>query len=386
VVDGPGRGGAPGPLLAGLAAVALVVLVAVVAGGSSGSGEEAAAPSTTPSSAASTTAADRPTTSARATTTTAEPAPHGPYLPAAAGLRLVTGGSGGRVMAVDLATGELVQVAAGIGVPGQPRASRIVGDHLLVTQLSPVDVVSLTDGRAFALDAGEVPSGTCGVWTGASPDRVWFAPCSEGGAAPRRVLEYSLGEQRVTGAVELPEGYDFIGGFVPGAGFVLQAASAIFVVGPEGVGRVASGDLLSVVDSSILRRDCDEALRCRVTLLDLATGEERELALAEGLADVPIVPGAFVDGGATGGSRAVAYVYDGRADAPGMALLDVAAATLRPMPAVVDLGGGATSAWSRDGEWLVTQFRSGPTHVYHPSTEEIWMFDLPGDRLLGVWG
>jgi hypothetical protein len=367
-----------------------VVVIAVVAGGSSGSGDTAVGSSTSTSGAPTTTT----TTEARRTTTTdREPttattaaAPHGPYLDSAAGVQLVMSASGGRLLTVDLTTGAVDELASALGIAGTPNAAQVIGDFMLLNDSGPLEAVSLVDGSRHPIDVEGVANGSCGTWPSGS-DRVWLAPPCEG--PPARVIEYSLTEQRITAVQDMPRGFDYIAGYVPDLGFVVQAAGGIYVVGPDGAAsKIGTGQMQGMAGRSAVRRNCDERLICGVTLFDVVTGEERPLQMP---ADLPFDAAnlsSYYGFGLTPSptaNRALVMIY-GPSD-PVVGVLDVAAATIQLIPDDFRINGDETVAWSRDGEWLFVQSRGSRTRAYHPADGTAVRFDdLPGDRLLGVKG
>jgi hypothetical protein len=364
------------------------VIVAVVAGGSSDPGADAAATSTT--ARATTSTNERRTTTSRTSTTDppetqpTAPAVHEPWLPDQPGLQLVMGASGGQVLRVDLATGRTQLVRAGYGIAGTPDAAQVIAGRLLVSNGAPLQFIDLGSGEVVDVEVDGIYGSGCGAFPSDTPDRMWLARCGDGGP-PTSLVEYSFVDRGPTAELALPAGYEYIAGWAPGLGFVLQAAGGIYVLGTDGtVTRPATGRVNGVIGDFALRRECDEALRCSVTLIDLGTSEERPVTFDERLAG-PSPEIQYPFSVSPAGNYALVWVQlDAGRGQP--ALLDVTAGRVVPLPVDGDItdGDGTQPVWSRDGRWLFGRAHGDVWAVDLADGRSVELEDLPGTRLFGA--
>jgi hypothetical protein len=395
-VAGSGSEGRPPrrALFGGLAVAAALVIIAVVAGGSSDPGADASATSRATSTTASSTTEARRTTTTRSVTTAprettpTQPPVHVPWLPELPGVELVMGTRDGDVLRVDLASGRTSVLRTGIANFGSnvsPDAARVIGEHLVISDGPSPRVLDLRTAEVFDLDIEGVDGGICGVHGSEAPDRVWLQPCGENGQ-PGEMIEFSLTDRNVTATVPIPPDAEYLVGYAPGVGAVLQAAGGIYVVDRDGaVTRRSTGRILGLVGDTVLRRECDDALLCANTLVDLATGDERSLTIDPALSDrVDGIPG----WGGPSGSHVRALVWmTGDGGQGFMAVLDVESGAISPLPEEHDFApydDNGQPVWTTDGQWLFDRSGRGVWAFHVADGRLVELDDVPGTRLWGV--
>lgn len=278
----------------------------------------------------------------------------GPLLPQRTGTTLVLG-AGTQLLVLDVDTGTLrtVQVADLEIRPSYPWGAQVlaVGDAFVVRSQPPrAMVVPRTDG----LGVGDLDAGSGGgLYPSTEPGRFWVEELR--GEA---VLEEVDLAGRVLRTVPVPLRATSIAW--DGAGFLQTVDGTALAFVPDGGEPVpvGAGTVVAADASTAALLRCEGAsVVCALDLVDRATGAVRPVpptADAPGFSaghasDVPVVlsPGgrwllvqsAPPDGGAP------------HAAEPGLAVVDVAAGTVRDVEPAVG-SGPSVGAFSPDGKWL----------------------------------
>jgi hypothetical protein len=259
-------------------------------------------------------------------------------------VRLVGVELGGQLVEVDLASGTLTDFRANRLVSnGNPLA---IGPDWVASTASNGRVRLIrSDGTDTTVDLGgdywrllQVP-GTELFWRGS------------GG-----VLELvDLGGEPVGRTIELPlNSWPYLVDPASG-GVVIFAASRSYVVTPDAVEQLATGEIIGMNDQIVVTYDCDEVLVCSLYRTDRATGEAVAVPPDPGL-DEPYQWGSMAGwGGAEPGTlspdgRWVAVIGSSwRAAVAGIVELESGR-----FVELSQLSSPPTVAWSPDGRWAFT--------------------------------
>ncbi len=210
------------------------------------------------------------------TSSTAPPvtAPSGPVLPVQTGAALLLVQLRGPWIHLDLDTGARTEVDVEAG--DNLGAVGVRGGVVVI--LGPrVRYVPLPAGEPVELgEAGQVlPTG--------NPDEVWLMSGPSFGAADAderdtaRVVVAATGEPR-TAPIRLPGD-----GYVSGAtdrGLVVVAGGRPYLVARDGaITPLPVGDVYATTPTHVVLYTCDDRVRCRTVLHDVATGQSRPIDL-----------------------------------------------------------------------------------------------------------
>jgi hypothetical protein len=363
----------------GLAVIAAAIGLAV-GSADDGSGDAAAGTTTTASDAED---GLLPTPSSRRTTTTERPGrrsttttsqePHGPYLLAPTGTRLLVADQG-----------DLVEIDLDTGI------ERIVATEL--REIYPGSV-GVTDGWAIVssgrgtlavplLSAGEptrLGDGSCGGFASARPGHGWIYQCS---GPIQELHEISLATGETVDTFTLPIAFASVLGdsedglivSAPGGVYLAQDADTFRRIS-DGVGSTMLGE------GMVLLTSCDDRLVCQAQIVDVVTGGERSV-------DVPVTGGlgfGFGFGSGSGGSRVsgtrAVFVMYGELG-PELRVIDVASGEVFEPPGQ-DRGAGfdGVTVLSPDGSWVFWS-ASGSVRGWHVGDPDIIDFDLDGRTLI----
>ncbi|HEX4905097.1 MAG TPA: hypothetical protein VFU93_06580 [Acidimicrobiales bacterium] len=332
------------------AAIAAVVGVGLVGGDDD---EDAgASPTTTTSERRSTTTRARtattrrpalaqPTTTRRPTTTTTWPqleAGSGPLLPDAdADLRLAVLHGNGVVTVASVHTGDRCRMLLSTNGAYVPWEVTLPVDGLLAQTDTTIHVVDRACAMRELFDVRDSYPVAVG------PDRAWMASGSG-----QRILERALPSGDLTGrSFDLPR-YTFTTVVALGDALVVGASGEMTLVDPTTDERrsLGPGTPLAVHGTRLALVECPE-LRCRLAVVDVASGERRTYADVE--------PGAWDRSHFSADGRLLRVPVAGRDE-------------YQPSTAVVDLETGTSrvfdeplmrTAFTPDGRWLVGQAGSG---------------------------
>ncbi len=292
--------------------------------------------------------------------------PHGPYLLAPTGTRLLVADDGDLVE-IDLDTGVERTIAENLGDELYPVCCMVHDGWVVTLSGRPVLAIPLAGGGGEPVPLGDA----CGGFPSATPGRWWVYECTEDGRPELR--EVDLADGTVTGEARPPASSRVY--FAVPDGLVIGAGGGLYV-GQDGTfDQIATGKVEAVLGRIILLSECDEALRCTTTLFDPATGERRPAAFLDALNWPGVSFGEPFSAEAAG--RQVVVIYTG--GPPEYRLFDSTTGELISLP---DQGGQlGAAALSPDGQWVF--WSSGAAvrgwHVGDPDTVAI---DLDGRTLV----
>ncbi len=261
--------------------------------------------------------------------------PHGPYLLAPTGARLLVAADGDLVE-ISLDTGEERTIAENLGEELYPGCCMVHDGWFVTVSGRPALAVPLTGGEPVSL------GDACGGFPSATPGRWWVHTCTEDGSPDLR--EVTLATGTVTGEARPPVGSRVW--FAVPDGLVIGAGGGVYI-GRDGDFRlVATGRVDGVRGGALLLSECDEQLRCTTTRFDPSTGERRATSVFDGLNGPQVSFGEPVSAEAAG--RQVVVVYaDG---APEYQIFDRTAGELVGIPG--EGGQLGAAALSSDGQWV----------------------------------
>jgi hypothetical protein len=337
-------------VLAGVVAVVLAGLV--FAGRDSGGREKAAANATT-------TTTSRPTTTSTSTSTTMATTTTSTTLPrlqlgAPSGVKLLTGGNNS-VSVTDLDTGERTR-------PALPAGSGLVVVRGGVAVMRGTVAYFVPDPYTdTGTELGEADS----IAASSSQDRVWLLKYSE--------IEMTVREVDLDGGVTAgPFGMPGTSGVIAAVhdGLITAAHGSIYVVDRSGrPRRIGTGDVLGAGGNSVLAFTCDDQLHCGTSVIDVASGDSREVA---GFGDAERL-GYNIYPSSDGTTMAI--VVGTGTENPSLWFIDLESATARQAPLQIGFDSFEAAAFSRDSKWLF--YKSGPNVVaYAPGTGEQHMLSL----------
>lgn len=327
-----------------VAAIAAVVGVGLVGGDDDE--DAAAAPTTTTTRARTTTTREpeltQPTTTRRPTTTTTWPqleAGTAPLLPGAGpDVRLAVLHGNGIVTVAALDTGDRCRMLLSRNGAYVPWEVTLPADGILAQTDTTIHVVDRACAARVLFEVRDAYPVAAGA------DRVWLGSGGDG----QHLVEHALPSGAPTGRTyDLPR-HTFTTVVALGDDLVVGASGEMTVVDPSTDERrsLGPGTPLAAHGTRLALLECPE-LRCRLAVLDVASGERRTYA--------DIAPGAWDRSHFSADGRVLRVPVAGRDE-------------YQPSTAVVDLETGAArvfdeplmrTAFTPDGRWLVGQAGSG---------------------------
>ena len=357
----PSRGG---PTLSRRAVVTIAGL-AVVAGGAALVRSRGSTPPPRPASATPTAPASSSPLPSDARSPTLQPdvvvdSVPGPLLP---GQRLDVFGVGPTaVVRVEVATGRVTQTRlpsqSGGGLSFVPvRGGALIHhDDNGTTYLVP-------DGRGVQ-EAPLALDGAGPLLPGPDLDHVWVLDIS---TAPVTLTLVGIDGRRTRTSLRLPAAIT-PNASPDGAGFPLVTGiSGAYRVGPRGLVRVTTGNVLAAGPGGWLVVDCDDRARCGAAQVD-RSGHRR--VVSGTLAGDDFGPLGFAAGAlAPDGTTAALWTGD-LSNHLQVVLLDLGTGRRRPTDLTLDANGlqGQALAWTPDGRWLFSVDGSGRIVVVDPVT------------------
>lgn len=317
-----------------------------------GGGADAAPPTTTtipPTTTSEPLDARTPNRDRSTTTSTTSTVPGrevlGPLLPDPTGATFVTS-SGRELAVVEVDTG----VVRRIDLRGQ-NLGLVASTGSVVVVAGNRVVVLDPDISDEVIDLGAADD----VVASGRPGHVWFQRFGPDGVVLEEVAVDGSG---TTTELSLPpEASDVVVG--PG-GLLVNLLGTIVRYDPEsGEGEVVGdGRGLAVVGDRLLRATCDAGLACGLRIGDLGGGDDRAIALPEGLAstayaEVLVSPDE---------RRAILFVQPRNRGGSTVVLVDAEAATAAVV-AEVDGYARSPAAFSPDGRWLFVRDGSAVTAI-----------------------
>jgi hypothetical protein len=266
------------------------------------------------------------------------------------------------VVRIELARGRITQTAmppldSGGGV------SFLVGpDRAIVRPWDVVPGYVAPDARAARPLPDALGSGGPAL-PGPDPQHFWV----QGGSNSHPVMQLvDFNGLRVASSISLPSNTGPASSDERGY-MVFTGIGGVYDVGPSGVQRVSTGQLLAVGRTRWLTLDCDDHYHCERTVTDRATGARHTLGLGSTVgfpSDGVISPD---------GSRA-AIVDMGLSGDPTVHLIDLATGQDRATGVSLDTQqafAGGTFVWAPDSASLFVAASSGRLLIIDPRTARV---------------
>lgn len=274
----------------------------------------------------------------------------------------------GAVYFIDVDTGDIARIpvdeiqseAPVFVVPDQNGVSVVSYDNVDGVRVEGDVVTPINDGPF----SGPMVAGL-------RPDTLWVpGDRSSGGLPGTYDLFDSLGRP-VDGTIRLPKNADGAAGSDGQGGVVAQSAiGGAYAIGPNGVERITTGQLLALGSTTAVADECDDDFVCGVVVIDRLTGERTALAqivLASVVAEPPQTLGLM--GRSVSPNGDVALMFNKVSGE--MIFVDLVTGEAVPAP-TPDFE--STLVWSADGGAAV-YLSDGRLRLYDRSSSSVRLLD-----------
>ena len=194
---------------------------------------------------------------------------------AALGIQIVSLNASGVIAEIDTATGEMQTLRTRLGF-GQPPFVHAGSDWVVIRYTDLGNTMLVRDGELpEPVDVGD----TWAAQFERDSGLFWRIPPGFSSAESLHAVEVDH-EGNVTGrSFDIPPGIWPMGGD-PAGGVIIGAPGGTYSIGPDGVRRLTTGNLIALSPSKVLATECgDDFSTCGAVVIDRATGERADLPL-----------------------------------------------------------------------------------------------------------
>ena len=368
------RRGRRGPSFLSVLLGLVVVAIAVIAWVNHSSADRAT-PTPTPTTSSPTTPTPSESTSSSSTSTT--PAP---TVTTVAGTKPPLGAtrpwdlfvaSERALVRVEMATGRQTRVDLPLSPDGSPVVVIDLGTSVLVQPVYNGTGTIVRDDGVSTTATGRFP-GPGLILRALGTERLWLSRTPE----QRNTLDLIGTDGKVVpkGSVALSADlYADSARSDGGLALLVEGVDGSYRVADGRTRRVTTGQLLGRSETGWLVQECDDDHRCRMALVDRATGRRTDVG--------PPIANPASGSISPDGRRALVVEY--RQDGTGAVLVDLGSGARRTVGGVSGAsawgGGGSNTVWSPDSRWAVSTNDTGDVVAVDAATGRVTELPYAGD-------